>query len=280
MTSNTLTGKTALVTGASHGIGLACARALAQDGATVVIMGRNEAALAKAKAELTALSPTARIETFAGDAAEERKVKDALAYAHGLEGHLDILVAAVGGPTFKPLLMRELDDVRRELDLNFSSAFLMVRHGAPLLKRGGAVVCISSASVTQAYWGLSIYSAAKAAVERFVKAAAFELGGAGIRINAIRPGPTFSEEDLAKPERADMVKFVSAETPMGRVGDPDDIGAVVRFLAGPESGWVTGQSFSVDGGADQGKSRDVMDNIFGEAVMAQIRAGKSDTPKT
>ena len=171
MGQGTLAGQVALVTGASQGIGLACARALALDGASVVIMGRGAEALGK-----------------------EADVKAALALAHGLEGRLDIIVSTVGNPTFKPLLMREAEDVRAELDLNFMTGFLLVRHGAPLLARGGAIVCVSTAAVTQPSWGLSVYAAAKAALERFVKAAAFELGGAGIRVNAVRPGATLPPE--------------------------------------------------------------------------------------
>lgn len=274
MQTQILRGKTALVTGASQGIGMACARSLAQDGATVVIMGRSEEALTKARAELAAQILGTRIEMYVGDACEEDRVKAALTFTHGLAGRLDILVSTVGNPTFMPLLMRDVEGVRKEIDLNFTTAFLIVRHGVPLLQRGGAIVCVSSAAATQTNWGLSIYSAAKAALERFVRAAAFELGGAGIRINAVRPGATLSQARAKSPELAPMAKAFVAETPMGRIGDPDDIGRVVRFLAGPESGWVTGQTFSADGGMDQGKGPDFMDAFFGKDVMDRIRAGK------
>lgn len=269
-----LEGKSALVTGASQGIGMASAKALAQDGAAVVIMGRREEALARARDELRRQLPAARIEMSVGDATDEADVKAALAAAHALTGRLDIISAVVGEPTFKPLLMRDLDQVRSELDQNFISAFLAVRHGVPLMETGGAIVCVSSAAATQSGWGLSIYSAAKAAVERFVRAAAFELGSAGIRINAVRPGLTLPPERAASPELADMVAFYKSETPLGRVGLPEDVAKVVRFLAGPESGWVTGQTFSADGGLDQGKGPDPMDAIYGKDLMDRIRAGK------
>jgi NAD(P)-dependent dehydrogenase (short-subunit alcohol dehydrogenase family) len=183
-------------------------------------------------------------------------------------------LTVVGNPTFKPLLMRELADVKAELDLNFGTAFLMVRHGAPLLPRGGAIVCVSSAAATQPMWGLSIYASAKAALERFVRAAAFELGGAGVRINAVRPGATLTPERAADPSNGGMAAAFSAETPMGRLGEPIDIGRVVRFFAGPESGWVTGQTISVDGGMDQGKGPNFMDQFYGKDVMDVIRSGK------
>jgi NAD(P)-dependent dehydrogenase (short-subunit alcohol dehydrogenase family) len=276
MDAKVLAGKTALVTAASQGIGLASARALAEDGATVVIMGRREDVLAKARDRLLSEVPGARIEMFAGDATDEMQVKAVLAFAHGLAGRLDIIASVTGNPTFKPLLMREAADVREEFELNFMSAFLAVRHGVPLMEPGGVVVCVSSAGATQTSWGLSIYGSAKAALERFVRAAAFELGGAGIRVNAVRPGLTLSPARAAAPELAPMVQHYVAETPLGRVGDPADVARVVRFLAGPESGWVTGQTFSADGGLDQGKGPDPMDAMYGKDMMDRIRAGKPD----
>jgi len=275
MVTKTLTGKTALVVGASSGIGMASARLLAEDGATVVIMGRSEEALGKSRADLAAKIPGARIEMFVGDACQEEPVKAALAFAHGLAGRLDILVPTVGGGDFKPLLMQDVNTVRREWDLNFVSVFLMVRHGVPLMPCGGAIVCISTAVVKQAYWGLSIYASAKAALERFVRAAAFELGSARIRINAVRPGMTASQATAEMQGMAGLVERFASETPLGRIGKPDDIARVVRFLAGPESGWVTGQSFSADGGQDQGKAPDMMDDLFGKEAMDQMRGGKS-----
>ncbi len=274
MNNQELNGKTAIVTGASQGIGMGCARALAMDGATVVIMGRREDALAKARDQLAEQAPGARIEMIVGDAVNENDVKTALAFAHGLEGHLDILVSTVGAANFTPLLMRELDDVKQEMDMNFTTAFLLTRHGPPLMEPGGAIVCISTVAVTQAGWGCSIYSAAKAALERFVRAAAYELGGAGIRINAVRPGATLPQERLGDPDAQFMAKPYVDATPMGRIGDPDDIARVVRFLAGPESGWVTGQTFSADGGLDQNPGPNFMDGKYGPEVMAHIYKGK------
>jgi NAD(P)-dependent dehydrogenase (short-subunit alcohol dehydrogenase family) len=271
MAAKALQGMVALVTGGSASIGLASARALAEDGATVVITGRSRDGLSKALVALKGQLPDARVETFVGDAAREDELKNALAFAHGLAGRLDIIVSAVGGALMRPLLMREAEDVRREFEVNFMTAFLAVRYGAPLMSEGGAIVCISTTAVSQALWGMSIYGAAKAAVERFVRAAAFELGSAQIRVNAVRPGLTVSPEAAA----SGNYEAVAAETPLGRVGMPDDLARVVRFLAGPESGWVTGQTFSADGGADQGKGADMMDMMLGKDVMDQIRAGKA-----
>lgn len=272
-----LMGKTALVTGGSHGIGLGCARALALGGATVVIMGRTQDTLTQARDELLRNVPDARIETFIGDACEESQVKSALTFAHGLAGRLDILVPVVGGPIFKPLLMRELDDVRREMELNFTSSFLLVRHGVPLMTSGGSIVCISSICTTQPGWGMTVYTAAKAALEGFVRVAALELGGTGIRINAVRPGATLPEADASKADNAPLMAAYIAETPLGRRGEPDDIGRAVRFLAGPESAWVTGQTFSADGGLELGRAPDFMEALYGKETMDRLRSGKLDS---
>lgn len=265
-----LDGKTALVTGASQSIGLASSKALARDGATVVIMGRREKALQEARTHILAAHPKANVEMFVGDACIEDQLREALAVAHGLNNRLDIIVPTVGGGVMQPILMRDVESVRREVEVNYISVFLAVRYGAPLMQAGGSIVCISTTAVKQPFFGLGLYGASKAAVERLVSAAAFELGSARIRINAVRPGMTVPADQVDTPAYAG----IAAETPLGRVGMPDDIGEVVRFLAGPESGWVTGQSFSVDGGQEQGKIPDMMDLTFGKEAMDVIRAGQ------
>ena len=275
MDGRALAGMTALVTGASQGIGLACARALARDGATVVIMGRRADALAEAGKSLQADAPGARIECFPGDATDEAEMKAALAFAHGLAGRLDVIASVVGHPTFMPLLMRDLTGVKREIELNFVSAFLAIRYGAPLMQRGGSIVCVSSDGATQSSWGLSVYGAMKAGVERLVRGAAFELAGAGIRVNAVRPGCTIPPERIAaEPALAATTQAYVDATPMGRLGHPDDVAKVLRFLAGPESGWVTGETVSADGGLDHNAGPDFMDAFFGKDTMDRIRAGK------
>lgn len=272
--ARTLEGLTALVSGASQSIGYASAEALARDGATVVITGRGEKALTAARDRLRASVPGARIEMNTGDACNEDDVKAALEFAHAIDGRLDILVPTVGGGVFEPLLMRTVESVRRELEVNFISTFLMIRHGAPLLGHGGSIVCISTVAVTQPFFGLGLYGAGKAGMERMVRAAAFELASAGIRVNAVRPGMTVPREVLDDPVQAENFAGYAAETPLGRVGIPEDIAAAVRFLSGPESGWVTGQAFSCDGGQNQGKIPDTTDLAFGQDVMNSIRAGK------
>lgn len=269
-----LSGKTAIVTGASQSIGLASAVELARDGATVVLTGRGEKRLTAARASILSKLPGAQVELFVADATVEEEMVSALSFAHGLEDRLDVIVATVGGAVMQPILMRNVESVRRELEVNYVSAFIAIKHGVPLLERGGSIVCVSTIAVVQPFFGLGMYGASKAALERLVRAAAFELGGAGIRVNAVRPGMTVPQEALDDPQQASAFRSFADETPLGRVGVPEDIAKVVRFLAGPESGWVTGQSFAADGGQEQGKAPDAMDDTYGKGVMDQVRAGK------
>jgi NAD(P)-dependent dehydrogenase (short-subunit alcohol dehydrogenase family) len=257
MGGKALEGLTALVTGASGGIAKASVAALARDGATVLMVSRNEKALEKARSEIRAETPDARLEIFAADACEDASVREAVARAHALAGRLDILVPTVGGPTYIPVRALDPDKMMKTFQFNFMSAFLMVHHGLPFLKSGASIVCVSTAAVGQANMGLSAYGASNAAIERWVKGAAFELGRDGIRINAVRPGATLSREVIEAAKLHHMEAAYAAETPLGRIGDPTDIAKVIRFLAGPESAWITGETISADGGMQQGKAPDL-----------------------
>jgi NAD(P)-dependent dehydrogenase (short-subunit alcohol dehydrogenase family) len=276
-----LKGKVALVTGASSGMGMSSARLLAEDGATVVMMGRRADALMEAREALKKRVPGARFEIFAGDALKEEDVKAATKFAAGLEGHLDICVSAVGGCKIKPLMLQDVATFMGEYELNTLSAFLMIRYGVPHMPQGGAIVCVSTAVAVQPFPGLAAYAAANAGLERLVKAAAHELGPARIRVNAVRPGMTRSAATEGMYAVQELVKRFEDETILGRTGEPDDVARVIRFFAGPESGWVTGQSISADGGQEQGKVPDLLDDLYGADVMAKVRIGRPpETPVT
>lgn len=277
MVQGALAGQTALVTGASSGIGAACVRLLAQDGAAVLMMGRREDALQAARREILAGLPEARLEVHAGDATDEDAVKTALERAHGIAGRLDILVPTVGGDdNYYPLLMDNRTHFARVLEVNLVSAFLIIRHGAPLMQPdGGSIVCISTTTVVQQATGLTAYVAAKAGLERMVKAAALELGGAKIRVNSVRPGMTRSAATEFMYATPGTEERYAAVTPLGRTGEPEDVARVVRFFAGPESAWVTGQNIAADGGQELGGlAPDFLDEAYGKALMDEIRAGR------
>jgi NAD(P)-dependent dehydrogenase (short-subunit alcohol dehydrogenase family) len=271
-----LVGQTAFVTGASSGIGLESARILARDGAAVLLMGRREDALRQARDNILNTAPKARLEIYAGDASDEAAVKAALERAHAMAGRLDILVPAVGGDdNYYPFLMETKAHFHYVLNRNLISAFLVMRYGAPLMHpNGGAIVCISTTTVTQQATGLAAYVAAKAGLERLVKLVALELGGAKIRVNAVRPGLTRSAATEFMFSVPGTEERYAAITPLGRVGEPEDLAKAVRFFAGPESAWITGQNIACDGGQElTGATPDFLDQAYGKQLMDQIRAG-------
>jgi NAD(P)-dependent dehydrogenase (short-subunit alcohol dehydrogenase family) len=273
-----LAGKTALVTGGSGGIGQACAEALLRDGAAVMLMGRREEKLAESQRTLRDAVPGARVEYYAGDALDPDAVDTAVKRAHGLTGRLDIVVATVGGGGFRPIMMQDLDGLRRELDLNIGAAFLAVRHSMPYMTHGGSIVCISSTAAVMPFPWLSAYCAGKAGLEAFIRSAADELASTGVRINAVRPGMTRSEATTDMFANPDVMAGFLEQIPLNRAGEPSDIAPAVRYLAGPESSWTTGQCFAVDGGHCLRRNPDMTDLVrlaFGEDALAAVRAGKS-----
>ena len=279
MSERVLSGLTAMVTGASSGIGLESARILARDGAAVLLMGRRDDALAQACDDIARSVPGARLERHAGDASDETAVRTALRKAHAIAGRLDILVPAVGGDeNYYPFLMETTEHFHYVLNRNLISAFLVMRYGAPLMRpHGGSIVCISTTTVTQQSTGLAAYVAAKAGLERLIKLVALELGGAKIRVNSVRPGLTRSAATQFMFDVPGTEERFAASTPLGRVGEPQDLARAVRFFAGPESAWITGQNIACDGGQElTGATPDFLDDAYGKDVMDKIRAGIVD----
>jgi NAD(P)-dependent dehydrogenase (short-subunit alcohol dehydrogenase family) len=163
-----------------------------------------------------------------------------------------------------------------ELHVNIITAFLVVRYGVPMMN-GGSIVCMSSTAAVLPFAYLPAYHTSKGGLENFVRAAAEELGSAGIRINAVRPGLTRSDATGPMFASPDILDRFVAEFPLGRAGEPDDIAQAVRYLAGPESSWVTGQSFAVDGGNEIRKNPDLSDMIalmYGQEALDTVRRGK------
>lgn len=246
MTTRRFDGARVLVTGGGSGIGLGCATAFAQQGATVTICGRTEQRLADAAAQLGGTSCY-----VVADITDEDSVRHAVEVAAGDDGRLDAVVANAGGTSaVGPLPLISASDLRQDLDVNVLGTFLTIKHAAPLLARsgGGAIVAISSIAGALTHRLMGPYSASKAALEMLVRNAADELGAWSIRVNAVRPGlvPSDASAPLAGHDatRHDYLE----QMPLRRLGTVDDIAQAVLFLAGPESTWITGQCLSVDGG--------------------------------
>jgi NAD(P)-dependent dehydrogenase (short-subunit alcohol dehydrogenase family) len=276
-----LAGQAALVTGGGGGIGRASAAWLARDGAAVLIMGRTDSTLVDARREILEVAgPDATVDWFAGDALDESQVREAFGRAASLADRLTVAVSVIGGGTMKPLLMFEPEEVLEDLNRNIVSTFIVIRNATPLMVDGGggSIVCISSDAATIPWPFLTLYNASKAGVEGLVRGAALELAPLKIRVNAVRPGlvKTNTTAGGLFANEAVIARFL-AEKPLGRTGVPDDIAAGVRYLAGPESAWVTGQSIGIEGGNELTKApylEDLVRKRFGDDAIDAALAGR------
>jgi NAD(P)-dependent dehydrogenase (short-subunit alcohol dehydrogenase family) len=271
----------ALVTGGGGGIGSASALALARDGAAVTLMGRTEKTLESAKERLLGeLGSGAVVQYVVGDATNARDVENAAATAHALADGLRICVATVGGGngTVAPLLLLDERMLLDVYNINVVSAFLAMKYATPRMVESGSgsIVCISSTAANSTSPYLSSYVAAKAGLEAFIRVAAVELASLGIRVNGVRPG-NVATRPRSEVEIARGAQFAE-RLPLGRIGAPVDIAGGVRYLAGPESAWVTGQSFAIDGGSEVIPVAPPFDSIvrqrFGDDVIDEVLSGK------
>jgi NAD(P)-dependent dehydrogenase (short-subunit alcohol dehydrogenase family) len=269
-TAGTLAGQSALVTGGGSGIGLGCAMHLARDGAAVVLAGRSTDRLATGAAAIIAEIPDARVHTVVCDVTDEEQVASACAAAAGA-ARFTMCVANAGYGSASPFHLTSLDDWNGVLGTNLTGAFLTMKHAVPHLvaNGGGSIVAVSSIAAPLTHRFMSAYCVSKAGLEMLVKQVADELGSSGIRANAVRPGlvPTDATVALTTTDaiRADYL----AQMPLGRTGTQDDVAALVRFLLGPDSSWITGQCIGVDGGHSVRRGPDitpVMEMAFGAAV--------------
>lgn len=250
MSSNALDGQIALVTGGGTGIGLGCAEALLADGATVVLAARNVDRLDAAAAELRAVHGDDRVAVIGCDVTDEDSVAAACVHADGLTGELKIVVANAGFGSAAPFQLTSLDDWNGVIGTNLTGAFLTMKHAAgPLIANGGgSIVAISSIAAVETHRFMSPYSVSKAGLEMLVRQVADELGPSGIRANAVRPGLVPTDATAGMMSVPEIVEDYLAQMPLGRTGTQQDIASLVRFLAGPESSWITGTCISADGG--------------------------------
>jgi NAD(P)-dependent dehydrogenase (short-subunit alcohol dehydrogenase family) len=242
-----LSGQVALITGGGSGIGLACARRLAADGATVVIAGRDLERLERAADQLRA--DGAKVLTERCDVTSESEVA-AMCAAAADAGRFTMAVVNAGYGSAAPFHRTTLDDWNGVIGTNLTGAFLTMRAAVPYLVEagGGSIVAISSIAGIATHRYMTPYTVSKAGLEMLVKQVADELGSVGVRANAVRPGLVPTEATEAMMSVPAIVDDYLAQMPLGRAGTTDDIAGLVRFLAGPESSWITGTCISADGG--------------------------------
>lgn len=242
-----LDGQRAIVIGGGSGIGLGSARLLARDGAAVTIAGRTESKLRDAAEMLAGEGLT--VSWVGCDALDATSVRDAVEAASD-DGKLHIAVVVPGGGSICPVLSFGDDQFSQEIDKNVRPVYLLLKYAGQAMVRAGSgsFVAISSTAAVFSSRYLASYAAGKAAVDHLVRVAADELGAVGVRVNAVRPGmtrtPTTERAFANQPMMADFL----AGQAIDRHGEVDDIAHAVRYLAGPESSWVTGQALTVDGG--------------------------------
>ncbi len=239
---NTFEGRTALVTGATAGIGYAIALELARQGAEVIIHGRNAERGAKTVREIENIGGTARF--IAADLADANDVRRLAAEAR----EVDILVNNAGVYEFAPTFDTADADLDTHFDINVRAPYILVQKLVPgMIERGdGAVVNISTVAASTPSAGAGIYGASKAALDLLTKLWADEFGGAGVRVNAIAPGPIETEGTSDIPE---IIESLGRTRALGRVGEPDEIARAVAFVASPAASYINGVVLPVDGGA-------------------------------
>ncbi|MFG1966583.1 SDR family NAD(P)-dependent oxidoreductase [Nonomuraea sp. NPDC049028] len=255
---NSLTGKTALVTGGSRGIGRAVALRLAAEGALVAVhYGDNDDAAKQTVARIEqaggrAFAVQAR---FGDDGAVDRlfeSLAEGLASSGLAEGPagggLDILVNNAGIGSVNPIAQVTPEEFGRLLTINVSTPFFVIQRALPLLNDGGRIINMGSVASRFAVSTQIAYNVSKAALESMAPSLANELGRRGITVNTVAPGAVRTDMTAGYNTIPEAVAAIEAITALGRLGEPEDVADVVGFLAGPQSRWVTGQTIDVSGG--------------------------------
>jgi NAD(P)-dependent dehydrogenase (short-subunit alcohol dehydrogenase family) len=247
-----LSGKTALVTGASRGIGRACALALAQGGAQVLIhYGRGKAEAEAVASEIRAQVGTAggRAEILGADFATPDGAHNLAKQVRGIVGdRLDILIANAGVSKAARIEDTTVEDFDRLFAINVRSPFFLIQQALPMLGNGSSIVFVSSLAAHAVVGTLGAYAASKGAIDTLVKYFASALGPRGIRVNAVAPGVVDTEMSNFTKTGAGQ-KYALNMQALQRLAGPEDIAPVVAFLASDEARWITGDTVRVDGGS-------------------------------
>ena len=246
-----LQGRVAAVAGASSGLGLAIARALAAEGADVALAARSTERLDKAAASI---ETAGRVTTTALDVRDGDAVNAWIDHTAEELGGLHIVVPNGGGPPGGTATSAGIEDYRAAVDLNLLSQIGIAHAAIPHLRASGwgRIIFVTSISVKQPIPNLALSNAARPGVVGYAKSLVAELGAAGITVNVLAPGYHATDrlgEVLG--DDPDARDTITADIPLGRMGDPADLGAVAAFLASEQAGFITGAVISVDGGASR-----------------------------
>lgn len=247
-------GKAALVTGATSGIGRATALGFAESGARVALVGRSEDALASVAQDVRARGGEAL--EIRADVTSEREAERAVAGAAEKFGGLDVLVNAAGILSNGTVETTSLDAWDEMMNVNLRSVFHLMQLAVPHLEgRRGNVVNVSSVTGLRAFPGVLAYCVSKAGVDQLTRCAALELAPRGVRVNAVNPGVVRTEVHrrggMDEETYAGFLEHSKQTHPLGRVGDPREVADLILFLASDRAAWITGATYSIDGGRAQ-----------------------------
>jgi NAD(P)-dependent dehydrogenase (short-subunit alcohol dehydrogenase family) len=249
--SKKLSGKIALVTGGSSGLGLATAKRFVSEGAHVFITGRRQPELDAAAKEIGS-----NVTAVSSDSAKLADLDRLFATIREQKGRLDILFANAGGGAFAPLEQVTEEHFDKYFGINVKGTLFTVQKALPLMTAGGAIVINGSMASIKGIPAFGVYAATKAALRSFARTWSMDLKGRNIRVNVVSPGtvvtPAYKTElGLTDEQIEQFTAQAAAATPLGRVGTPDEIANAVLFLASDDSSYITGTEIFVDGGAAQ-----------------------------
>jgi NAD(P)-dependent dehydrogenase (short-subunit alcohol dehydrogenase family) len=243
-----------LITGASSGIGRATAVRFASAGARVGLIARKQDRLAEVVQIIEAAGGEAKV--IVADVTEEADIERAVREAVEVFGGLDVLVNAAGIIATGTVETTRLDDWDYMMNVNVRAPFYLMQCAMPyLVERQGNVVNVSSVTGIRAFPGILAYCASKAAVDQLTHCAALEMASKGVRVNAVNPGVIVSSlhrtGGMNEEAYSAFLEHSKTTHPLGRVGQPEEVAELIYFLASPKAGWITGASYSIDGGRSQ-----------------------------
>jgi NAD(P)-dependent dehydrogenase (short-subunit alcohol dehydrogenase family) len=254
MNDKQFAGKVAFVTGATSGIGKACAFAFARAGAKVALVGRNESALGTIASELRAID--ADLQPIRADLSDDEQASVAVNSALKHFGGIDVLVNAAGHISSGNIETTSPLEWDKMMNVNVRAIFRLMQVALPsLIERRGNIVNVSSVTGLRAFPGVLAYCVSKAALDQLTRCSALELAPKGVRVNAVNPGVVVTEihkRGGMNDDAYDAFLEHSKQThPLGRVGQPDEIASLVLYLASANASWITGATYSIDGGRAQ-----------------------------
>lgn len=246
--------KTVLVTGATSGIGKAAALRFAQAGANVAAVGRNESALLEMDSEMGKLGVD--FLAIRANLADKTEAEDAVESAVKHFKGLDVLVNAAGHISTGTIETTTLEAYDAMMNINLRAAFILMQKAVPsLIERRGNVVNVSSVTGLRAFPGVLAYCVSKAGLDQLTRCAALELAAKGVRVNAVNPGVVITEihkrGGMSQTDYDAFLEHSKGTHPIGRVGDASEVAELIYFLASEKASWITGATYSIDGGRAQ-----------------------------